>query len=60
MAHDPGGLEVLECSEEEFKADLTRENHALKCTLTGPRVFSGIGNVYSDGILHATRLSPVK
>jgi formamidopyrimidine-DNA glycosylase len=58
--HDPGGLEVLECDEDEFKAALTRQNHTLKRTLTDPRVFSGIGNAYSDEILHAARLSPVK
>ena len=60
MTHDPGGLEVLECDEEEFRQALTRENHTLKRTLTDPRVFSGIGNAYSDEILHAARLSPVK
>jgi formamidopyrimidine-DNA glycosylase len=59
MAHNPGGLEVLECNEEEFRAALTRENHTLKRTLTDPRVFSGIGNAYSDEVLHAARLSPV-
>jgi len=58
--HDPGGLEVLDCSEEEFAEALTRENHTLKRTLTDPRVFSGIGNAYSDEILHAAGLSPVK
>ena len=60
IEHNPGGLEVLECNEEEFKAALTRENHTLKRTLTDPRIFSGIGNAYSDEILHAARLSPVK
>ena len=59
-AHDPGGLEVLDCNEEEFAAALTRENHTLKRTLTDPRVFSGIGNAYSDEILHTAGLSPVK
>ena len=58
-AHDPGGLEVRECSAAEFSAALTRENHTLKRALTDPRLFSGIGNAYSDEILHAARLSPV-
>jgi len=59
-AHDPGGLEVLDASEEQFRAALVRENHTLKRALTDPRLFSGIGNAYSDEILHAARLSPVK
>jgi formamidopyrimidine-DNA glycosylase len=59
-AHDPGGLEVLEASLAEFKAALTRERHTLKRTLTDPHVFSGIGNAYSDEILHRARLSPVQ
>ncbi|MFA6109495.1 MAG: DNA-formamidopyrimidine glycosylase family protein [Candidatus Latescibacterota bacterium] len=58
-AHDPGGLEVLESGLEEFRAALTRENHTLKRALTDPRTFSGIGNAYSDEVLHAARLSPV-
>ncbi len=58
-AHDPGGLEVMEASAEEFAAALTRENHTLKRALTDPRTFSGIGNAYSDEILHAAKLSPV-
>jgi formamidopyrimidine-DNA glycosylase len=58
-AHDPGGLEVLDAGLEEFRAALTRENHTLKRALTDPRTFSGIGNAYSDEILHAARLSPV-
>lgn len=57
--HDPGGLDPLRCSPEEFTAALTRENHTLKRTLTDPHVFSGIGNAYSDEILHAAKLSPV-
>jgi formamidopyrimidine-DNA glycosylase len=56
---DPGGIEVLECSFVEFEAALTRENHTLKRSLTDPRTFSGIGNAYSDEILHRARLSPV-
>ena len=56
---DPGGLEVLEASREEFSARLRAENHTLKRSLTDPRTFSGIGNAYSDEILHRARLSPV-
>jgi len=59
-AHDPGGLEVLDASLEQFHAALRRENHTLKRALTDPRLFSGIGNAYSDEILHAARLSPVQ
>ena len=59
-AHDPGGIEPLEMSLEGFKAALTRERHTLKRTLTDPHVFSGIGNAYSDEILHRARLSPVQ
>jgi len=59
-AHDPGGIEVLEASLDEFAAALTRERHTLKRTLTDPHVFSGIGNAYSDEILHRARLSPVQ
>jgi formamidopyrimidine-DNA glycosylase len=58
-AHDPGGIDVLTCSLEEFATTLTRENHTLKRSLTDPHLFSGIGNAYSDEILHAARLSPV-
>ena len=57
--HDPGGIEPLECSVDEFREALTRNNHTLKRALTDPRIFSGIGNAYSDEILHAARLSPV-
>jgi formamidopyrimidine-DNA glycosylase len=56
---DPGGLEVLECDLGNFSAALTRANHTLKRALTDPRLFSGIGNAYSDEILHRTQLSPV-
>jgi formamidopyrimidine-DNA glycosylase len=56
---DPGGLEVLEASLEEFSARLRAENHTLKRSLTDPRTFSGIGNAYSDEILHRAHLSPV-
>ena len=58
-AIDRGGLEVLGCSLADFRAALTRENHTLKRALADPRLFSGIGNAYSDEILHAARLSPV-
>jgi len=59
-AVDPGGIEVMDASLEQFRAALTAENHTLKRTLTDPRVFSGIGNAYSDEIFHRARLSPVK
>jgi len=55
---DPGGLEVLEAGPEEFAARLTSENHTLKRALTDPHLMSGIGNAYSDEILHAAQLSP--
>jgi formamidopyrimidine-DNA glycosylase len=58
--HDPGGLEVLDASLEAFAEALTRERHTLKRTLTDPRLLSGIGNAYSDEILHRARLSPVQ
>ena len=58
--HDPGGLEILEASLEQFRAALTRENHTLKRSLTDPHLFSGIGNAYSDEILHRARLSPIR
>lgn len=58
--HDPGGLEVLESSLEDFRDTLSRKNHTLKRALTDPRILSGIGNAYSDEILHTARLSPVK
>jgi formamidopyrimidine-DNA glycosylase len=59
-AQDPGGLEVLEASPEQFRERLRSENHTLKRALTDPKLFSGIGNAYSDEILHAARLSPVQ
>ncbi len=58
--HDPGGLEVLDCALEAFRRVLRSENHTLKRSLTDPRLFSGIGNAYSDEILHRARLSPMK
>jgi formamidopyrimidine-DNA glycosylase len=59
-AQDPGGLEVLEADPAAFAAVLQRENHTLKRALTDPHLFSGIGNAYSDEILHRARLSPFK
>jgi formamidopyrimidine-DNA glycosylase len=56
---DPGGIEILQSSLAEFRQRLRSENHTLKRALTDPRLFSGIGNAYSDEILHAARLSPV-
>ena len=57
---DPGGLEVLQTDAAAFRAALARENHTLKRALTDPGILSGIGNAYSDEILHRARLSPVK
>jgi len=56
---DPGGVEPLDATPEEFRRALTRESHTLKRALTDPHLFSGIGNAYSDEILHAARLSPL-
>ena len=58
-ALDPGGIQPLEASLDAFSATLTAENHTLKRALTDPRSFSGIGNAYSDEILHRARLSPI-
>ena len=58
-AFDRGGLEPLEASAEAFAARLTSENHTVKRALADPRLFSGIGNAYSDEILHRARLSPL-
>ena len=58
-AYDPGGLEVLDSAMPVFAERLTRENHTLKRALTDPHIFSGIGNAYSDEILHAARMSPM-
>ena len=58
--HNPGGLEVLNIDLATFVEALRRENHTLKRALTDPHLFSGIGNAYSDEILHAARLSPFK
>ena len=57
--HDPGGLDVFAATPAEFAAALKRENHTLKRSLTDPRLLSGIGNAYSDEILHRARLSPL-
>ena len=59
-AHDPGGLEILESPLEAFSERLRSERRTLKRALTDPRLFSGIGNAYSDEILHAARLSPLQ
>ena len=59
-AFDRGGLEVLEATLAQFAERLTSESHTVKRALTDPRLFSGIGNAYSDEILHRARLSPVK
>ncbi|HEX5431843.1 MAG TPA: DNA-formamidopyrimidine glycosylase family protein [Bryobacteraceae bacterium] len=59
VALDPGGIDVMEASLESFTGTLVRENHTLKRALTDPRLFSGIGNAYSDEILHRARLSPI-
>jgi len=59
-AHDPGGLDVLTATLEQFRSALTRESHTLKRALTDPHLLDGIGNAYSDEILHAARLSPLR
>jgi len=59
-AHDPGGINVLEVDLDTFARALREDNHTLKRALTDPHLFSGIGNAYSDEILHAARLSPFK
>jgi formamidopyrimidine-DNA glycosylase len=57
---DPGGIDVFAASLEDFRAALTAENRTLKRALTDPRILSGIGNAYSDEVLHAARLSPIQ
>jgi formamidopyrimidine-DNA glycosylase len=57
---DPGGVEVFTISEAEFAAALQAKNHTLKRALTDPRILSGIGNAYSDEILHRAKLSPIR
>jgi len=59
-ALDPGGLEPMTATLAQFTEALTRENHTVKRSLTDPHLFSGIGNAYSDEILHAAQLSPLK
>ncbi len=59
QAMDPGGIDILSSDPESFRAALNRENRTLKRALTDPRVVSGVGNAYSDEILHAARLSPL-
>ena len=59
-ALDPNGVEPLDATLEAFREALTRENHTVKRALTDPHLFSGIGNAYSDEILHTARLSPLK
>src|SRR5262245_22043272 len=59
-AHEPGGIEPLQMSLEAFSRTLQAENHTAKRALTDPRLFSGIGNAYSDEILHAAKMSPLK
>jgi formamidopyrimidine-DNA glycosylase len=58
-AHDPGGIDVMTASREDFEGRLRSENHTLKRSLTDPALFSGIGNAYSDEILHRAKLSPL-
>jgi formamidopyrimidine-DNA glycosylase len=57
---DPGGVDVFEIDFDEFRASLTVENRTLKRALTDPRILSGIGNAYSDEILHSAQLSPIQ
>jgi formamidopyrimidine-DNA glycosylase len=57
---DPSGLDVFEATFQEFRTRLVRDNHTLKRSLTDPRIFSGIGNAYSDEILHRAKLSPLQ
>jgi formamidopyrimidine-DNA glycosylase len=58
-ALDPGGIEVFDSTAEQFREALSRENRTLKRALTDPRILSGVGNAYSDEILHAAKLSPI-
>jgi formamidopyrimidine-DNA glycosylase len=60
LQHDPGGIDVLEADLNAFSNALRQDNHTLKRALTDPRLFSGIGNAYSDEILHAARVSPFR
>ena len=58
--HDPGGIDVLSSTLEEFQAAMTRENRTLKRALTDPRILSGVGNAFSDEVLHAAGMSPTR
>jgi formamidopyrimidine-DNA glycosylase len=58
--HDPGGIELFDCDVAAFTERLVQGNHTLKRALTDPRLFSGVGNAYSDEILHRAKLSPIK
>jgi formamidopyrimidine-DNA glycosylase len=58
-ALDPGGIDIMACSAETFREALAARNHTIKRALTDPRIFSGIGNAYSDEILHRARMSPI-
>jgi len=58
-ALNPGGIEIMDCTEASFRTALTASNHTVKRALTDPRIFSGVGNAYSDEILHRARLSPI-
>jgi len=60
VEHDPGGIDVMSSSVAEFEAALTQRNHTIKRALTDPRYLSGIGNAYSDEILHRAKMSPFK
>lgn len=60
LQHDPGGLDVMSADQDAFALALRKESHTLKRALTDPHVFSGIGNAYSDEILHRARLSPFR
>lgn len=60
LAHDPGGVDVMTCSFEDFEQEISAENRTLKRALTNPRRFCGIGNAYSDEILWHAKLSPIK
>ena len=58
--HDPGGIDLMSSTVDDFQAALTRRNHTIKRALTDPRYLSGIGNAYSDEILHRAKMSPFK
>jgi formamidopyrimidine-DNA glycosylase len=60
LGTDPGGIDVFAITAEQFQSAMTKENHTLKRALTDPRILSGIGNAYSDEILHAAKLSPIR